>query len=198
MKTTVAAKRAFLDLLFIKNQVHKLLGNDEKYRKLIAFMMSNDFLESDEPLPSLKSMESSLNMKAHKLRKLITDLYNELFSYELKHGLKFNKLEIYFDLHCFEGQFGYFKCTDLAYIPRVGENMTIPFLKAKVGTDYFYVYSIRHTLENDVQRIDIRLNSGFFNQYFHFEKHKAYELGRISLGDLFRKHDLNLKDKMEL
>ena len=36
------------------------------------------------------------------------------------------------------------------------------------------------------------------NKYFHYEKYKAYEQGRISLSDLFRKHDLNLKDQMDL
>ena len=79
MKTTVAAKRAFLDLLFIKNQVYKLLGNDKKYHDLISFMMFKDFLGSDEPLPSLKSMESTLSLKTNKLRKLISALYNEMF-----------------------------------------------------------------------------------------------------------------------
>lgn len=198
MSTQFSIKRAFLDLLFIKNQIHKLFGNDEKYKCLVSFMMSEDFLESNEPLPTMKSIEQTLGLKPHKLRKLIQDLYEEMFGNELNHALKFNKLEIYFDLHYFEGQYGYFKCSDLAFIPRVGENMTVPFLKAKVGTDYFYVDSIRHSLENDVQRIDIRLNSGFYNKYFHYEKHKAYEIGRISLSDLFRKHDLNLKDKMNL
>ena len=198
MKTTVAAKRAFLDLLFIKNQIHKLFANEEKYKSLVSFMMSKNFLESNEPLPTIKSMEQILGLRPHKLRKLIHDLYEEMFGNELNHALKFNKIEIYFDLHYFEGQYGYFKCSDLAFIPRVGENMTIPFLKAKVGTDYFYVDSIRHSLEYDVQRIDIRLNSGFYNKYFHYEKYKAYGEGRISLRYLFRKHDLNLKDQMRL
>ncbi len=198
MERQFSIKRAFLDLLFIKIQLKELFKDNENYHQLIGFMLSKDFLDSDEPLPTMKSMEQSLGLTSHKLRKLIHDLYEEMFGNELNHALKFNKLEIYFDLHYFEGQYGYFKCSDLAFIPRVGENMTIPFLKAKVGTDYFYVDSVRHSLEDEVQRIDIRLNSAFYNKYFHYEKHKAYELRKISLSDLYRKHDLSLKDKMDL
>jgi hypothetical protein len=193
MKNTVSAKRAFLDLLFIKTQVNKLLSNEAKYKSLITFMMSENFLESNEPLPSLKSIELFLNLKSYKLRKLIIDLYNEIFGEELKYTLRFPKLEVYFDLAYFEGQKGCFKCDKLAFIPRVGENITISFLKAKVGTDWFYVDSVRHDFERNVQRIEISLKSGSYNRYLHYEKYKAYEQRIISTSDLFNKHDLEIK-----
>lgn len=198
MKTNIPAKRAFLDLLYIKIQVNKLFGKEEKYRELISYMMSNDFLESSTTLPSLKSIELILNVKSYNLRKLIIDLYNEFFSNELKNSLRFPKLEVYFDLSYFEGQKGYFKCDKLVCIPRVGENITISFLKAKVGTDWFYVDSIRHDFEKDIQRIDISLKSGTFNTYLYYEKYKAYEERRISTNDLFNKHDLAIKRKIGL
>ncbi|MCM4169821.1 hypothetical protein KCTC52924_03601 [Arenibacter antarcticus] len=161
MRNNIQVKRAFLDLLYIKTQVKKLLGHEEKYKALIAFMMSENFVESDEPIPSLKSMELILNLKTYTLRKLIIDLYNELFGNELKYGLGFPKLEVQFDLRYFEEQWGYFKCDKLAFIPRLGENITIPFLKARVGTDWFYVDSIRHILEGSTQRIEIGLKGGY-------------------------------------
>lgn len=198
MSTTISVKRAFLDLLFIKTQVNRLMGNEPKYKDLIFYMMNNDFLDSNEPLPSLKSMELILKCKSHNLRKLIIDLYNEFFGDELKCSLRFSKLDVYFDLSYFEGTKGYFRCDELGFIPRVGENVTISFLKAKVGTDWFYVDSVRHDLYKDTQRIDITLKSGSYNKYFHYEKYKAYEEGVIDINDLFNAHDLSIKRKMGL
>jgi len=198
MSTTVSVKRAFLDLLYIKSQLNRLLGDEPKYKDIISYMMTNRFLDSNEPLPSLKSMEQILNCKSHILRKLITDLYNEFFGEEMKYNLSFSKLDVYFDLSYFEGNKGYFKCDNLRYIPRVGENVTISFLQAKVGTDWFYVDSIRHDFYKNIQRIDISLKSGVYNKYFHYEKYKAYEEGIINTNDLFNSHDLSIKKKMGL
>ena len=50
--------------------------------------------------------------------------------------------------------------------------------------------------KKNIQRIEISLKSGFYIKYFHFEKYRAYEEGRINTRDLFNKHDLMLKDKI--
>ncbi|APA65653.1 hypothetical protein [Maribacter sp. 1_2014MBL_MicDiv] len=198
MSTTVSVKRAFLDLLFIKSQLNRLLGDEPKYKDIISYMMTSTFLDSNEPLPSLKSMEQILNYKSHSLRKLIIDLYNEFFGEEIKNSLSFSKLDVYFDLSYFEGDKGYFKCNELCYIPRVGENITINFLKAKVGTDWFYVDKIRHDFYENTQIIEISLKSGIYNKYFHYEKYKAYEEGVINTYDLFNTHEVSIKRKMGL
>lgn len=198
MERRLSVKRAFLDLLFIKIQLKGLFSDIEKYNQLIEFMLSKEFLDFDEPIPSLKQISFNLNLKPHTLRKLIHDLYNDVFTLEKDRYLNFGKAEIYFDLNYFENDRGYFQCKNISFIPRVGENITIPFLKAQVGTDYFYVDSIRHRLDSNIQSIYISLKSGNYNKYFHFEKHKAYERGIINTRDLFYKHDLSLKDKMGL
>ena len=198
MERQFSIKRAFLDLLFIKIQLKELFKDNEKYNQLIEFMLSKDFLESDEPIPSLKQIGIDLELKPHTLRKQIQELYDEVFNIEKENFLKFNKTEIYFDLNYFENDRGYFLCKNLAYLPRVGENIDIPFLKAQVGTDYFYVDSIRHSFDSNVQRIFISLKSGLYNKYFHYEKYKAYEQGIISSGELFYKHDLTIKRKIDM
>ncbi|WP_223550508.1 hypothetical protein [Aestuariivivens sp. NBU2969] len=198
MERQFSIKRAFLDLLFIKIQLEKIFKGNQKYKELIDFMMSNDFLESDEPIPSLKQIGIDLDLKPYTLRKLIQDLYNEVFDIEKENFLVFNKTEIYFDLNYFENDRGYFKCNNLPYLPRVGENIDIPFLHAQVGTNYFYVDHIRHSFEADIQRIFISLKSGMYNKYFHYEKYKAFEERRISSHDLFYKNDVTIKRKLGL
>ncbi len=198
MERQFSIKRAFLDLLFIKIQIKEIYKDYEKYKQLIEFMLSKDFLDYDEPIPSLKQIGIELNLKPHTLRKLIHDLYKDIFDVEKNNFLDFSNTEIYFDLSYFENDRGYFQCKNLKHLPRVGENITIPFLKAQVGTDYFYVERIRHTFDENIQRIDITLKSGFFNKYFHYQKHRAYELGMISLNDFFSKHDLSIRDQMDL
>lgn len=195
MERRFSIKRAFLDLLYIKSQLIELFKNDLKYQEILNYMNSTNFLESDEPIPSLKQIGKDLNLKPYNLSKLI-ELYEDVFDFESNLFLRFHKTEIYFDLRYFENDRGVVKCNRIPYLPRVGENIEIPFLKAQVGTSYFYVNEISHELSSKVQRIFIQLRSGFYNRYFDYVKQKALHKGVISLDDAFNKHDIQIKDEI--
>lgn len=147
------------------------------------------------PTPTLKVLEEETQIKTYNLRKLLTEMYEALFNYE--EILDFGEVEINFIVSYLKRN-ATFKCKNLGHIPRVGDNICLPFLKAKVGSNYFYVEEVRHNLENNKQTIDITLLGGFYNAYWYYRKHKAIELKELSIHEQYDLYDFEMKEKLGL
>jgi hypothetical protein len=98
----------------------------------------------------------------------------------------------YFDSHHF------YTIKHLPVVPRVGENFTIPYFRAKVGSDWFYARSIEHQFEDNKQIIYIRLSDGRYNLFWHLRKDEAYLKEEISTHDDYSGEDYELKYSMRL
>ncbi len=107
----------------------------------------------------------------------------------------FNNLDIWFNLEYFK-RYASFRCTELAYLPRIVENITVPFLKAEIGSDHFYVQDIRHHFGGNTQTIGVDLKAGSFNSYWYFRKHEAIEKGEIGFGE--RLSEYQMKERLGL
>lgn len=83
-------------------------------------------------------------------------------------------------------------------MPRVGENIEIPYFQAKIGCQMFYVDSIHHFLEDKKQKIGIFLRSGSFNQYLHLRKDEAYLKREITDEEFRAPMDYTVKEKLKL
>ena len=194
MNQTISVKQILYDIFSIKEQVIKLYKGKERYKGLITFLEAKDYFnDEDIPYPTLKQVESDTGLKTHQIRKQLNEIYESLFNYE--YTFDFNDVEIYFSVNYFE-RYANVKCSNLSQLPRVGENISLPFLKAKIGTDFFYVDDIRHSLLNNQQIIDISLKVGRFNSYWYYRKHKALETGEIGLFEEFKLNDYQIKDKL--
>ena len=55
--------------------------------------------------------------------------------------------------------------TTFTQIPRVGENIELPFLKAKLETNNFFVNSIKHEFTDEQHEIILFLKPGNFNAF---------------------------------
>lgn len=119
-------------------------------------------------------------------------MYQKLFDYEKGHTFNFPKTEIWFNAKN-NDKYLAFKCMHLNYIPRIGENMDLPFIKAKLISDYLYVHNIRHWFNNDLHTIDIYLKRGFFNSYWHNRLHEAKERGELPFNDFYDLSEYELK-----
>jgi hypothetical protein len=178
MEQNISVKRILPDILSIKEQVIAAFKGNVKYETLLAFLFKEDYYnDEDLAIPTLKQIEKHTGLRTSQLRTQLKNIYKELFH----HTFDFKKIEIFFDVEYFK-RYGYFKCNELTNLPKIGENITIPFLKSKVGTDYFYVEDIRHYFDGQKQTIDIQLKGGYFNSYWYYRKHKAYELGELGRG----------------
>ena len=79
---------------------------------------------------------------------------------------------------------------------RVGENLTMPFLKAKMQTDRFYVSSIRHSFIRETQLIEVELKGGDYNLFWNLRRDEAEEKRELPLMDFYGKEDYLLKKEL--
>ena len=89
-------------------------------------------------------------------------------------------------------------CRNLGYLPRVGEELELPFVNAGVNTSYFYVDSITPCLEEGKQMIYIYLKSGSFNSYWRLRRDEAEMKREFSFDDIKKLDDYELKKKLGL
>lgn len=196
MEKGISIKRIIIDLLLIKDQVMKEFQNNEKYINLLRFLTAKDYLNDDSiPIPTFKEIESQTGIKTYHIRKQLLEIYNSLFNYEDRFKFDFPKCEITFVIKSY-GKYASIVCNNLSHIPRIGENINLSFVHAKLGTDIFYVDDIRHYFETDCHSIHIYLKSGIFNQYWHNRLHEAKEKRELPWKDFYDLDDYQLKREL--
>ncbi|MDQ3396041.1 MAG: hypothetical protein M3512_18300 [Bacteroidota bacterium] len=118
-----------------------------------------------------------------KVRKYLTEIYHDLILIEDTIAFRFPKVIYSFNISGHHDSFISFETQSLPVVPRVGENITIPYFKAHLHTDYFHVESIGHTFRDLEQTIDIWLKTGTYNLFWHFRKDQADEEGKFTLQE---------------
>lgn len=83
----------------------------------------------------------------------------------------------------------------LGYIPSVGDEVNLPFLKYKLRTTSFYVDRITYEIYNGEHQILIWLMLGNYNQYWALKKAEGFFKGHIGLGEYYQKLDYELQSK---
>ncbi|MDP3946514.1 MAG: hypothetical protein Q8Q51_11530 [Lutibacter sp.] len=190
-------RRAILDILHIKEQVYDKYKNNENYKPILDFLMAKDYLDDNIDIPSFIEMEKVLGIKMYHLRKRLKELYDDIFDYD--HGIKFDfkEIEIHFYLSNNKKDHS-FICTNLTYLPRVGDDFELPFVHAKLNTSSFYVDSISHCLQDGKQIIYIYLTGGYYNSYWKLRKDEAKMKREFSFNDLRELDEWDLKKKLGL
>ena len=198
MERRISIKQVLVDLISILPQITKEFANEFKYEKLIAFLNAKDYANNDElRYPTLKQISEETGIKALQLRKQLKEIYDSLFEYDNEFTFDFSKVEIRITAEYLKS-YASFTCGKLHYLPRVGENIVLPFLNAKVGTSHFYVDDINHGFEADKQIIELYLKGGIYNSYWRYRMHKALELGEISLTEHYNLYEFQLKERLGL
>ena len=188
-----------LDLSSMRSRAMGLLKNGKDYNTLLAAITEKDYYYDDSlKLPSLKELAEYTGLKYDVVRRQLRQIYEDLLPHD-ENGTPFyfNKVKYVFYLDGYKNKLSVDVDT-LPVTPRIGENITIPFFKAYVGTDYFYVADIRHILQDNLQIIDIHLKTGTYNLCWHYQKDKALEEGEIGLHDLIYSSDYALKKKLKI
>ncbi|AJR04811.1 hypothetical protein [Siansivirga zeaxanthinifaciens] len=198
MKYSSTPKEILYSILSILPQVSKEFGNKEKYKSLISFLSAKDYYNDyDIPYPTMKEIEAVTGLKSYQLRKQLTEIYDKIFAFDEDFEFEFNKTTMLIHVE-YHKNFGAFNCKPLKYLPRIGENISLRFLKAKIGIDFFYVQDIRHSFEENRHTIDLFLKGGLFNSYWYYRKHKAEELNEIHFQDMHKLYDFQIKEKLGL
>lgn len=193
MIKTYTTKRAIIDLMIVREQVTKLYAENNKYKDFLDFIFAKDYLDdNDLKLPTIKEISKATGLTSNNVTKLIKELYADFLDKELE----FSKVEVIYQVSYFR-KYLQLKFTNTSYLPRIGEQVDLSFVNAELGTGMFYVDKVKHTFENDVQRINITLKAGVYNSYFQFRKSKAFAEGEISINDYYL-DDFDLKRKLNI
>lgn len=131
----------------------------------------------------------------YQIRKRFLNMYNELFESEKEFNFDFNRCDIIFFIKN-NKKYASFKCNGLSHLPRIGENVDVPFVRGQVDSDFFYVDDIRHSFEGKSQSIYIHLKRGMYNSYWRNRLHEAEVKREISLNEFFNLSDWELREKL--
>jgi hypothetical protein len=193
MIKTYSTKRAIIDLMIVKEQVVRLFISNEKYKKFIEFIFDKDYLnDNDLNIPSIKIISLVVGLTPPKTTKLIKELYEDF----LEKKLKFTEVEIIFFMSYFDKHHQVI-IEDIKHLPKIGDQIDMSFVNAKIGTGMHYVNKIEHVFENNTQRIYVSLIAGYFNLYFHYRKSKAFESREISSNDYYSGDDYLIREKLK-
>jgi hypothetical protein len=197
MNDTPSIKQILIDFIYIREQLKILFKDKIEYQPIVDFLLAKDYLDDDLeiPFPRMKDIEEAKGLKSHMLRKLLLQMHNHIFGFSNNLKLSFSKVLYHFTINYY-GKNCYFILDKLEHLPRVGENISLPFVKAITNINWFYVEEIQHEFQDTTQNIHITLKVGSYNSFWHFRKDQAIELNEVGFRDSLDLSDSQLKKKI--
>lgn len=129
MDIKLTPKDVLLDLLNIIPQVELEIGDDERYIVLINYLKTNNFKkERDLPRLSIKQIAQNIGMSVKQINSQLVEIHKRLFNNDTSVGFKFNKVRVCFFVSLEEEGPLFFMCDSLKFLPKVGDNLFLPFL----------------------------------------------------------------------
>lgn len=197
MEKTLSSKGVLLDISSMRGFASQLLGKGKRYEALLRLIIEKDYYnDNDLPLPSLKELQERLGLKYALVRKHLFEIYDDLLDHQ-ENSIDFSikSVEYVFGMWYFDNYVS-LVINQLPVMPRVGEQMWIPYFKEKVGTNLFFVDSVHHYFNDTKQSISISLSPGSYNSFWAIRKDEAYLKGEISSNEYFTSKDDNAKKKL--
>lgn len=153
----LSSKQILLDIGSMIYRAQKLLTEEHEYNALLkAILKIKYYFDEYEHLPTLKELSADTGIKYNKVRKQIREIYDDLlFGYDKESSqgspFIFKEITYSFSVKGFSRSHIYFEVTQLPVVPRVGEEIQLPFFQAYLNTSRFHVESICHWFNNQKQ-----------------------------------------------
>ncbi|MEO8255187.1 MAG: hypothetical protein ABI554_12470, partial [Flavobacterium sp.] len=176
----------------------ELFKDKIEYKPIVDFLLAKDYLDDDLniPFPKMKDVEEGTGIKSYTLRKILLKMHSEIFSYDTNRlNLKFNNVLYHFYIRFFDYRCD-FTISKISHLPRIGENIRLPFVSATMPLTSFYVENIMYEFENDTQNVTITLKVGDYNEYWKFMYDRALELNEIGIMEKYNLSETELKNKI--
>jgi len=200
----IPIKKMILDLGSMREKLKELLQNGHEFQVVLEAILENDYYYDDDlPMPSAKQLSEKTGLRNNKLKEQIQKIYSDLIFRKEENSWRnpvfsFRKTIYNFRLQGRQKRSISFSVNHLDVIPRVGEDIEIPFFKAYLGISFFHVKNISHELNDTVHEVNLELLSGEYNLFWHHRRDKALVLGEIEIRDLLELEDWELKGKIKL
>ena len=189
-------KAAVLDLIYLQDQLEVLVIKFPEYKPLVNILCAHDYFDDnlDIPIPTMTSLSRDTGIRFPKVKKQLKEIHDLIFL-ETGENLCFNKTRYRI---CFTNNDNHFEINlkSLPVIPRVGENLDIPFIKARSSWELFYVEKIDHVFDKGTQIIEIWCKIGRANQYLQFRKYKAEALREIKGEEIWKLDNYDIERRI--
>ncbi|TPE43312.1 hypothetical protein [Pontibacter mangrovi] len=196
---SLSTKDMLMDISSMRSKAMRLTENGKAYHVLLKDILARDLIKNDEArVPSLKELSAATGLQYGKIRKYVEEIYHDLvLDLEARSVFSFTKVRYEFLIRGFtKDKFITLEADQLPVVPRVGEQVSMPFFYAYMKTSRFFVEEIDHSFEEDSQIVRIWLTQGYYNSYWHYRKDKAKEEHELGLMDFFHLEEHELKKKL--
>lgn len=170
---------------------------EKAYATFLQWIIEKEFYSERNENISIKKIAADFKSEPTKVTKWIKDIYADIFDLNYDKPELFQRSGIKVCFYCRYYDDSCFLNTFVAALPREFETVKIPFVKGKMGTDYFWVEKIEHQFFDDEHDITIWLKSGSANKYRQFALDKALYQGHIHWADVFHKYDYELDQEIK-
>ena len=162
---------------------------DKPYNEMLKGLVQRNFYNERNERLTIKSIAADLKTDTGKVTKWLTAIYQDIFELNENNPELFcqNGIAVTLYLHYFDDSAA-FKVS-LPALPREYEMFRFYFVKAKMGTDYYWVHRVEHSIENDTYETCIWLRGGLTNKYREFLYDKAKFYNRIGFMDTIDKSE---------
>jgi hypothetical protein len=132
-----------------------------------------------------------------KITKWLREIYEQIFELNYDHPELFQEQGVKACLYMrqYDNSCSFF--TSLLSLPREFETVRFPFVKGKIGTEYFWVKKVEHEIEEDIIQTTLWLDGSILNKYREFALDKALFQGWIPFMDVYHKHSFELDDEIK-
>lgn len=199
MERKLSSTGIIKDISSMRQFAKKLIGKGKEYDELLSIILEKDYYYDDDlSLLKVKDLQEKMNKPYSIIRKKLNEIYNDLLRHEEK-GIEFSikKVEYVFTMHYFDN-YAWFVLDELPVIPRIGEEISLPFVGEKMDNIRYYVESIDHCFSDTKQTINIHLNPDSPHPYFQIRKDEAYLKREITDDDYYSKMDWRVREKLKL
>jgi len=166
------------------------------YSEFLQGLVDRKFYQEQEEKTSIKQIAADFKTDTARITQWIKKIYEDIFELNFEHPEYFQKPGIkvcfycsYYDSHCSFYTF-------LTATPREYETVNFSFVKAKVGSDRFWVKRIEHEIAGDTV-ITIWLEGEPLNRHREFILEKALFQEYVGFMDTYHKHSFELDDMLK-
>jgi hypothetical protein len=161
----------------------------------LQWVLERGFFEGKKDL-TIRKMAKDFGTDPAKLTKWISDIYNSIFDLNEEQADLFKADGIKHDLHASYFNNNIYATVWLLRTPLIYEGFTFSFFKARVGTSWFYVEDIHHTLTKGEHSIRVQLTGGILNRYREELLERARFEQLIDYSDIMNMGSWELDDNL--
>ena len=194
-QNTLSTREVLHDITTMGVSLSTLLNKGKDYDKIIQYIIDNKFYYNLYQSIPLKKLSQEIGYPYQTFQKLVHQIYRDALDNETEFRVEINEVEYQITLDGFRHT-AYLTMTSLPIVPRIGEEIQVPFFKTYVGEEYFYVKSIRHDLYDNQQVVSIHLEGGHYNKWWHQRRDEAIEKGEVDRIDALFSSDRSLKKEI--